>query len=89
MFGAKQIQAAGHRRSRGAMLLNFWHILTFCASIRHAVSQTKYCCSLEFKIFDPSQNFGLATPLQRARFFWLSQVSEKHHAEKLTGADLC
>jgi len=35
----------------------------YCFVLREAVSQTKYCCSLEVKIFGPSQSFGTITSL--------------------------
>jgi len=39
-----------------------------------AVSRTKYCCSLEVKIFGPSQNFGLATLLLAARPWQVDRI---------------
>jgi len=34
--------------------------------LQEVVQHTKYCCSLKVKVFGPSQNFGLATPLFQA-----------------------
>jgi len=45
------------------------YLVVLCFQMR--CTKTKYSCSLNFKMFRPLKNFGLATLLQRSTFLWL------------------
>jgi len=58
----REYRVRAYRRSHGDHAPQISSISCYFV-LREAVSQTKYCCSLKVKRFDPPKLFGLATQL--------------------------